>query len=171
MPVAACITLLVNPILRPTRRRPAAWPRRRHSCCTAYESSTVMPGCRAVSSGTVVRSCSARASSSAIWAMSSAGSIALLPPVLVILAGLQLVAELVLALLPAGHVLLLSSVTGTGVGEPVGADGDRHLRVVGTGVQRLGVAVQVQHGGGLGVPGRDHRVAPPVTPLVVVHVP
>ena len=57
------------------------------------------------------------------------------------------------------------------VGEPVGADGDLHLAGVRAGDDRLRVAVEVEHEGGLGVPGRDDRVAPPVAALVVVDVP
>src|SRR5699024_3565432 len=82
--------------------------------------------------------------------------------------GSYLVAEFVLPLLPAGQFLLLA---GAGVGEPVGAHGHGHLRIVGALDHRLGVSVQVQHQGGVGVPGGHHRVAPPVAALVVVDVP
>src|SRR5699024_3337708 len=83
-------------------------------------------------------------------------------------ARLDLVAEFVLPLLPAGQFLVLA---GAGVGEPVGAHGHGHLRIVGALDHRLGVAVPVQHQGGVGVPGGQPRVAPPVAALVVVHVP
>src|SRR6185312_11394963 len=59
----------------------------------------------------------------------------------------------------------------TGEGETVSADGHLHLGVVGALDDILRVAVEVQYQGGLGVPGRDHRVAPPVAALVVMHVP
>src|SRR5699024_7006053 len=56
-------------------------------------------------------------------------------------------------------------------GEACAAHGHGQLGIVGPFDDRLGVSVQVQHQGGVGVPGGHHRVAPPVAALVVVHVP
>src|SRR6478735_8403785 len=66
MPVAACMARDVSPILRPTRRRPAARFLSRQTPWMAYESSTVASGYRAVIRGTRPRERSASASSSAI---------------------------------------------------------------------------------------------------------
>ena len=57
------------------------------------------------------------------------------------------------------------------VGEPVGADRDVHFGVVGALRQRHRVALEVEDRGSVGVPGRNDRVAPPVTTLVVVDIP
>src|SRR5574337_1617380 len=171
MPVAACITFEVRPILRPTRRRPAARFLSRHTPWMAYESSTVASGYRALTRGITPRARSAPASSSAIAAMVSAGSILGL-----LCRGhggasakrLQLMAELVLPPLPARQLL---PVALAGVGEAVGADRDRQLRGVRAGDDGLRVAVEVEDQGCVGVPARHDGVAPPVAALVVVHVP
>src|SRR6478735_765682 len=132
MPVACCIAFDVSPILRPTSVRPAAMFWSRHTPWIAYESSTVASGYRAVMRGITPCVRSASASSAAMAAMSSGCSIRL---------PLQLVAELVLALLVLGHRVLV----GAGVREAVGTDGHGHL---GRGRARhhgLRVAVEVEH--------------------------
>src|SRR5690625_4770138 len=81
---------------------------------------------------------------------------------------LKLVSELELALLPVRHVFF---VVGASVGEPIGTDGYVHFFFLGPFDDLLWLTIQVQHQGGVRVPGRYNRSAPPVTTLIVVDVP
>src|SRR5690625_7455089 len=78
---------------------------------------------------------------------------------------LKLVSELELALLPVRHVFF---VVGASVGEPIGTDGYVHFFFLGPFDDLLCLTIQVQHHGGVRVPGRYDRSAPPATRLIVV---
>src|SRR5690625_3654268 len=82
--------------------------------------------------------------------------------------GLELVSELELALLPIRHVFV---IIGASVGETIGTDGHVHFFFFGPLDNFLWLAIQVQHQGSIGVPGRYNRSAPPVPTLVVVDIP